>query len=194
MDDDITRKLNLAKLMFNALTIENVSYFYWGLWWTTDDGEGLIYLPSGNSSTYQLLPEYFAFKHYSAFIHEGWRRLDVDTSDGNLHASAFASPNRDKMTVVVVNDDNWAKQWDFNFDNATVSGGAVYQSTASNDCENIGSFYSRKVAALLVFPPKSITTLDLDTTTTATPSNPNILMIAIDDLRPHLLHTVIHKW
>ena len=184
VDDDITRKLNLAKLMFNALTIENVSaYFYWGLWWTTDDGEGLIYLPSGNSSTYQLLPEYFAFKHYSAFIHEGWRRLDVDTSDGNLHASAFASPNRDKMSVIIVNDDTWAKQWDFNFDNTTVSGGTIYQSTATNNCENIGSFTP---GSSLVFPPKSITTLDLDTTTIAAPSNPNILMIAIDDLRPQL--------
>ena len=184
VDDDITRKLNLAKLMFNALTIENVSaYFYWGLWWTTDDGEGLIYLPSGNSSTYQLLPEYYAFKHYSAFVHEGWRRLDVDTSDGNLHASAFSSPNRDKMSVIIVNDDTWAKQWDFNFDNTTVSGGTIYQSTATNNCENIGSFTP---GSSLVFPPKSITTLDLDTTTIAAPSNPNILMIAIDDLRPQL--------
>ena len=184
VDDDITRKLNLAKLMFNALTIENVSaYFYWGLWWTTDDGEGLIYLPPGNSSTYQLLPEYYAFKHYSAFVHEGWRRLDVDTSDGNLHASAFASPNRDKMSVIIVNDDTWAKQWDFNFDNTTVSGGTIYQSTNNYNCENIGSFTP---GSSLVFPPKSITTLDLDTTTIAAPSNPNILMIAIDDLRPQL--------
>ena len=44
------------------------------------------------------------------------------------------------------------------------------------------------------FPPKSITTLDLDTTTIAAPSNPNILMIAIDDLRPQLRTTVILKW
>ena len=100
--------------MFNALTIENVSaYFYWGLWWTTDDGEGLIYLPLFNSSTYQLLPEYCTFKHYSAFVHEGWRELDVDTSDGNLHASAFSSPNRDKMSVIIVNDDTLGEAMGF---------------------------------------------------------------------------------
>ena len=53
------------------------------------------------------------------------------------------------MSVIIVNDDTWAKQWDFNFDNTTVSGGTIYQSTATNDCENIGSFTP---GSSLVFP------------------------------------------
>ncbi|MAS98757.1 MAG: hypothetical protein CMF29_07540, partial [Kiritimatiellaceae bacterium] len=185
VDTAIARKLNLAKLMHNALTLEEVSaYFYWGLTWPADDGRGLIYVPGGSSSsTIEIMPEYYAFKHYSAFVHEDWRRLDVDTTDGNLHASAFASPSRDKMTVVIVNDDNWTKQWDFNFNNTTVSSGTIFRSTSTNDCENIGSFTP---GSSIVFPPQSITTLDLDTTVVAAPSNPNILMIAIDDLRPQL--------
>ena len=96
-DDAITRKLNLARLMHNALTIENVSaYFHWGLWWPADDGRGLINLPSGNSSTYEITPEYYAFKHYSAFVHSDWRRLGVTISNGNIDLSAFANADRIK--------------------------------------------------------------------------------------------------
>ena len=67
-DDDITRKLALATLMHQGLTIENLSsYMHWGLWWQGSQGQSLIDLPSGNNSAYTLQPEYHAFKHYSAF-------------------------------------------------------------------------------------------------------------------------------
>ena len=183
-DDAITRKLNLARLMHNALTIENVSaYFHWGLWWPADDGRGLINLPSGNSSTYEITPEYYAFKHYSAFVHSDWRRLGVTISNGNIDLSAFANPDRTKMSAIIVNDDGWSKTLNFSVDHTTISGGTVYQSTDTLDCANIGSFTPGDT---LTIPPNSITTLDLNTTTVSAPENPNILMIAIDDLRPQL--------
>ena len=184
VDDAITRKLNLARLMHNALTIENVSaYFHWGLWWPADDGRGLINLPSGNSSTYEITPEYYAFKHYSAFVHSDWRRLGVTISNGNIDLSAFANADRTKMSAIIVNDDGWSKTLNFSVDHTTISGGTVYQSTDTLDCANIGSFTPGDT---LTIPPNSITTLDLNTTTVSAPENPNILMIAIDDLRPQL--------
>ena len=184
VDNAITRKLNLARLMHNSLTIENVSaYFYWGLWWPADDGRGLINLPSGNSSTYEIMPEFYAFKHYSAFIHSDWRRLDVSVSNGAMDVSAFSSADGSKMSVVIVNDDEGAKTLDMAFENTTLSGGTIYQSTATLDCANIGSYVP---GAAITVPAHSITTLDLDAVTVAVPSQPNILMIAIDDLRPQL--------
>lgn len=184
VDNAITRKLNLARLMHNSLTIENVSaYFYWGLWWPADDGRGLINLPSGNSSTYEIMPEFYAFKHYSAFIHADWRRLGLSVSNGNIDVSAYASADRTKMSVVIVNDDGWSKTINLAVDNTTLSGGTIYQSTATLDCANLGSYVP---GSAITVPANSITTLDLNTAVVAAPPNPNILMIAIDDLRPQL--------
>ena len=87
------------------------------------------------------------------------------------------------MSAIIVNDDGWSKTLNFSVDHTTISGGTVYQSTDTLDCANIGSFTPGDT---LTIPPNSITTLDLNTTTVSAPENPNILMIAIDDLRPQL--------
>lgn len=183
-NDDITRKLNLATLIHNSFTIENLSaYFHWALWWPSPDGESLIDIPSGNNSTYTLLPEYYAFKHFSAFIHADWRRLETLTTSNDLLISAYASGDRSQMTVVIVNDSNSSENLNLNFVDATVTGGSIYRSDVSNDCVLQGSF---SLGDEVSIPSKSITTVTMNTQPPSVVTTPNILFIAIDDLRPQL--------
>ena len=182
-DDDITRKLALATLIHQGLTIENLSaYMHWGLWWQDSQGEGLIDLPQGNNSTYTLLPEYYAFKHYSAFVHADWRRLQTTTA-GNLLTSSYSSADRTQLVVVIVNNESTSTSINLNIEDAVVTGGGIYQSTDTLDCAYEGTYSSGDTISI---PEKSITTVSLITTAPEVVVNPNILFISIDDLRPQL--------
>jgi hypothetical protein len=144
----LERKLDMAKLMYNALTIEEVSaYFYWALYWTTANEQGLINIPSNAGSPYTINTEYYAFKHYSAFIHSDWTRVDVDPGTNALSICAFVSPDRDAMTVVVVNEGTASVNLTLALSNVTATAGSVYQTTGSS----------------VLIPAESITTLSLGT-------------------------------
>jgi arylsulfatase A-like enzyme/O-glycosyl hydrolase len=174
------RKYNLAKLMHNSLTLEEVSaYLYWCLYWPIDGGQALITLPDNTS--YDINPEYYAFKHYSAFIDADWRRLEATSSQPGIDLSAYINPGEDKVTVVVLNENPGAADLDINFMNVVITAGDIYRSTATLNCTNVGTF---NPAASLSVPGESITTLVLTAATNPAPTDVNILMIAIDDLRP----------
>jgi len=180
----IDRKLDLAKLMFNALTVENVSaYCYWGLFWPGPDEQGLVAIPSDPNAPYSINAEYYAFKHYSAFVHSDWRRIEVDPGGNGLSISAFASPGRDELSVIIVNEGTNSVSQDMAFNNANVTTGSIYQSTDVLDCALVGAY---QTGVPVQVPGKSITTLSLATTPPPTPSDVNVLMIAIDDLLPQL--------
>jgi O-glycosyl hydrolase len=173
------RKYNLAKLIHNSLTIEEVSaYLYWCFYWPFDDGQALITLP--DDSSYDINPEYYSFKHYSAFINSDWRRLDATSSEPGVDLSAYI-PSEDKVTVVILSTNTSPVDLDLSFTNIVVTGGDIYRSTATLNCTNIGTF---NPASPISIPGESITTLDLTAVTNAAPSSPNILMVCIDDLRP----------
>ena len=126
--------------MHQGLTIENLSaYMHWGLWWQDSQGEGLIDLPQGNNSTYTLLPEYYAFKHYSAFVHADWRRLQTTTT-GNFLTSSYSSADRTQLVVVIVNNESTSTSINLNIEDAVVTGGGVYQSTDTLDCAYKGTY------------------------------------------------------
>ena len=90
--------LNLAKLLHNSLTVEGVTaYLYWDLFW----GEGGLVGLSGPS--YNINSDYYGFKHYSAFIHSDWQRVDADADTSDLRMSAYVSPDNNNLSVVIIN-------------------------------------------------------------------------------------------
>jgi O-glycosyl hydrolase len=95
-----TGAMNMALLMHNSLTVENVAaYLYWDLFWGA--GSGLVSLDSPSSFT--IKPAYYAFKQYSAFIDPGWQRVEASTDNPALRISAFASPDDKRLTAVIIN-------------------------------------------------------------------------------------------
>jgi O-glycosyl hydrolase len=158
---EIQRKLDLAKLMYNALTVESVSaYFYWGLYWDSTDEQGLINIPFNANAPYSINTEYYAFKHYSGFVHADWHRLDVDTGTNALSISAFSSPDRDEMSVIVVNEGTASVNLDMQFHSAAVLSGSIHQSTDVLDCALVGSYTP---GSPVLIPARSVTTLSLVT-------------------------------
>lgn len=146
---------NLALLMHNALTVEQVSaYLYWDLFWG-DEG-GLITLNS--TSSYTINSDYWGFKHFSAFIHSGWQRIHASAGSPGLRISAYISPDNQNLTVVIINtSDSASLNASLDFPDFTITAGSIYRTTQTQNCEPVGSW----TGGPLVVPPKSITTLAL---------------------------------
>jgi O-glycosyl hydrolase len=161
-ETDLQRKLNLAVLMHNALTIEHVSaYFCYALYWAGATDQGLIDI--SDFSVVRYTPEYYAFKHFSAFVHTDWSRIAVQPpADKDLLLSAYGSPRDDKVTVVVISEKSFALTLNLTFvDDADLASGKVYRSSATEDCELVDSFVPNN--SVLQIPGQSITTLVLTT-------------------------------
>ena len=100
--------IQTAWLMHDALVDEQVScYCYWSLLWP--DGQlvsmdnpwrraGWKY-PHG----YHLNPPYYALKHFSFFTRPGYRRVEAQVSAAPIKMSAFTSPDRRRLVVVLIN-------------------------------------------------------------------------------------------
>lgn len=163
-----TNAMNLAILMNNCLTVENVSaYLYWDLFWASPSG--LISLTTPN---YTINPVYYAFKHYSYFTDPIWQRVDTGTSTSNVRMSAFISPDNSQLSVVIINTSTSSININLSFTGFTIEDGNVYRSSSTQNCINIGTF---NPAGPLTLPASSITTLSLssgtvDTTPPAAPT------------------------
>jgi glucuronoarabinoxylan endo-1,4-beta-xylanase len=153
--------INLAMLMHNGLTVEGLSaYLYWDLFW--GDSGGLVTL---TSTGYTINNDYYGFKHYSAFIDDGWQRIEASSDTANLRVSAYISPDGGHLTAVLINtSDTQALETTFNPAGVTVTGGQVYRTTsAPENCALVGAFDADEP---LVIPARSVTTLSLTVQTT----------------------------
>jgi len=127
-----------AKVMHNALTVESVSaFFYKNLYGNGSDA--LVSLP--DNSTYKLSPEYYAFKHYSAFIDKEAIRVETSTEESGVFLSAYSTIENDKLTVIILNENVDAITLHLEFDSMSIMGGEVYQSTKEGmNCKKTGHF------------------------------------------------------
>ena len=148
--------INTAHLIHNSLTVEQVSaYLYWDLFWAP----GTALLSMDNSSSYTIKPTYYAFKHYSAFIHADWQRVETSTDNTGLRISAYISPDNQKLTAVIINTTaDIDISLDLSIKGFSISRGEVYRSSQTENCVHTGS-YNRQ--APLKLPANSVTTLSL---------------------------------
>jgi glucuronoarabinoxylan endo-1,4-beta-xylanase len=148
--------ISAALVIHNALTVEGVtSYMYWDLFWGPDSGLVSI----NNSSSYTINPPYYAFKQYSAFIDDGWQRVDASTDNAGIKISAYISPDNKKLTAIIINtttDTDIAL--DLSFKNLSISKGEAYRSSQKENCVLVGSYNAK---APLEIPAYSVTTLSL---------------------------------
>ncbi len=185
---DVADMIECANLIHNSLVVEQVSgYNHWSLVWPGTTG-GLIQIenPFASQSTWTnappgtptqshgwwYSPSYWAIKHFSYFIQPGYKRVSATDNDNNVRSSAFLSPDGLRLVVVLINT-NAAVSSTMNFDfGATFNHGIsrVYQTASTN-------YYFQSLGILTnaqVLPPRSLTTVVLDTLANIGPaSNPS---------------------
>jgi len=155
---------SVAAMMYQSLAVENVAAFlYWDLIWT--DGKGLVNLDFpwdrnrwSNSKGYYRTKDFYVFKHYSAFIHPGWKRIGSTNNNSKIKSAAFINAANDSASVIVINrseTDSFKIQLD-------VPGFEINEATAYSTSEDEDFKTTDYLTdTILTVPPKSISTFDL---------------------------------
>jgi len=166
--------LNLAHLLHNSLSVEEVSsYLYWDLYWGNG---GLVALPSYGASSYTINNDYYGFKHYSAFIFPDWQRVDTSSSSSNLRISAYINPDNQELSVVIINlNASSVAEADLSFTGFSITSGDVYRTSSSENCVLVDTYNQ---AGPLTIPASSIVTLALDADSGSVPPSPPANLVA----------------
>lgn len=157
-----------AWLIHNALTeADAVAYVYWDLIWRWQTGTnpsegGLVtlenpYTPESwtSSGGFKARGAYYSMRHFSKFTDPGFVRVGATSSTDTLKVSAFASPDEERVTVVVLNTGAAARELTVD---AKLSGydSAVYQSTNDREWRELGALPD---GTELTLPARSVTTI-----------------------------------
>lgn len=152
---------NTAGLIYQSLVLANVSaYFYWDLIWSNG---GLVSLDNpwspgswSNPSGYTRTKNFFAFKHFSAFVYPGWQRVGTNIANSLVSTVAFISPTNDSLSVVLINRSETSElEIDIDMGGFLYNTSNIYQTTPEVDFYDAGALQNSKVS----LPPQSITTI-----------------------------------
>jgi glucuronoarabinoxylan endo-1,4-beta-xylanase len=153
----------VAGMMFQTLVQENaVAYLYWDLIW---DGAGLVSLHFPwdrsqwtNTKGYHRTKDFYVFKHYSAFIHPGWKRTGTSPDNQQLKTAAFISSTGDSAVFIAINrsaTDTFKMR-------IQIPGYKIEEATAYSTTED-SNFVSTDylMDTLIQIAPRSLNTVDL---------------------------------
>jgi len=169
---------SVAAMMYMTLAVENATAFlYWDLIWV--DGRGLVTLEFPWSKTqwttakgYYRTKDFYVFKHYSRFIHPGWKRIETSNENSQVKTVTFISPSTDSAAFIAIN----RSETDSFQIRLSIPGFNISEATAYSTDENVDFKETDYLKdTLLTIAPKSINTIDLRLTkvNTGTISNRN---------------------
>ena len=165
--DGFRGALNLARYIHNSLVENQASaYVHWSLFWAQPTNGTESYALIGldnpwNKTTpgFVITPQYYAFRQYSKFIHDGWHRVSAISGMSSVRISAFRDAVTSSVSVVLINDSTAAATgFVVNIPGFNIITGAIYRTSSTENGVRVGSFTSGPSLAL---PGESITTLAL---------------------------------
>ncbi|SHF58982.1 Por secretion system C-terminal sorting domain-containing protein [Mariniphaga anaerophila] len=98
----------LAGMIYQSLVQESVTAFlYWDLIWE-NGGLVALHFPWDrsrwtNAYGYHCTKDFYVFKHYSRFIHPGWKRIGTTGDNEQLKTAAFISSTGDSAAFIAIN-------------------------------------------------------------------------------------------
>ncbi len=156
---------DVASYISDTMTVGGASAYM--VWISARNAQGpgfaLVYFNPYDGSV-ERRERFYAVKHFSAFVGEGWSRVEADCSDPSLKLSAFVGPKNAQLVTVVVNpsgqpvkievkldDPNWLKAGSNLFRTVEGEGGERWR--------DLGPLPNDRIITL---PPKSVVTVRLD--------------------------------
>ncbi len=154
---------SLAAMMHQSLAVENVTAFlYWDLVWPNS---GLVSIDFPwdrsqwtNSKGFYRTKDFYVFKHYSAFIQPGWKRIGTSSGTELIKTAAFISSSGDSASFVAINRsaiDTFKLR--LQLTGYKINEATAYSTTEDKDFEAADYLTD----TVLTLAPKSINTIDL---------------------------------
>ena len=114
-----------AWLIHSSLVEEGVvAFLYWDLIW--GDGGGLVSMERKGP---RLRDQYYSLRHYARYTDPGYVRVGTRSDSFDVRASAFLSPARDRLTVIVLNTGKAAADVSVNAGEFRAASSAVFRTT-----------------------------------------------------------------
>ena len=203
--------IQTALLIHHSMTAEEATaYIFWSLIWPVG-GSALVEQENPwNSGSwtyphgYRLTPQYYAVKHYSYFITNGYRRVETPGNDPNARLSAYLAPDNSRLVLVMINPTATAYAVTNTLNGFAFGTSAVYQSVGTNaETSQFASLGSAPANLQWTLPGYSITTVVLEAAPTVagpasnpSPANgaanvgiaPNLSWIAGSNATAHLVY------
>lgn len=156
----------LAWIMAHAFNTNRVSaYLFWDLIWSADGGCIGLENPWQSFTHPQgfiVKPEYHGLRHFSKFIKQGWLCLGISSSNNDVLAVAFRSPQSqsDAYTIVLINKGGTSRNASLSLPSNAPSMGDIIQTVPNSNTwsAGIGEYTS---GSSIVLPAMSITTIAL---------------------------------
>jgi len=146
-----------AEFINNVLVQADASgYIYWEMVW--DSGSKNAMIGIDNSGNFTVTPFYYVMKHFAKYISEGYKRIDMSSTNSNLMISGFINPSNDQLTLILINPLNIKKPVDLNVKGKTVSSIKALQSVQGNYYQSVSDVSTKG----LNLPGQSITTVVLN--------------------------------
>jgi glucuronoarabinoxylan endo-1,4-beta-xylanase len=161
---------NTAWLIHNAVTVEGVTaYLHWDLIWgesaSSTNPSGLVSIESGSPAQwqtpkgYKINDAYYAVRHFAKWIDVGWQRVGATPTSTVVRASAFASPDGQSATLVLLNTDSAAHAVTVDAGGFVYSTSAVYRTSGTDErTAPLGPLADDNVIAM---PGRSLVTVTL---------------------------------
>jgi len=153
----------LAGMMYQSLAVEGVNAFlYWDLIWS-EGGLVNLHFPWDrsqweNAKGFNRTKDFYVFKHFSAFVHPGWKRINTSSGNELIKTTAFISSSADSAAFIAIN----RSETDTLKIRLQLPGFKMNEATAYSTTEETNFETSDYLAdTILNMAPKSIHTVDL---------------------------------
>lgn len=167
--------LKCANLINDCMVYENANaYLYWSGTWNDEVAEFVSGYLMGiklgranwiNDTGWRLAGDYYAMKHFSAFIMPGYNRIKSASKDIQVSSSAYINEDASKVVVVLINNSEEDKKYQIEGTDYRITDSDVYQSVFGDECKseeqcfiNLGRLGRHNE---IVLPPKSVTTIEI---------------------------------
>jgi glucuronoarabinoxylan endo-1,4-beta-xylanase len=152
-----------AWLIHNSMVdASSVAYLYWELIW---EGRGLISLENpwdeeewSTERGYTISPQYYAMRHFARFTDPGYVRVAVTSSEDDVRASAYESPDENVLTLVLLNVGNHQRKIEYALDGFDPVSALGFWSDSSDTWQPLEDVSSENEGELTL-PGRSIVTL-----------------------------------
>lgn len=151
----------LAGQIHDTFTIGGASvYMVWILARSvTQPGYALVYYNPYDGSV-ERRERFYAVKHFSAFVGEGWTRVEADSGDPDVNLSAYVGSSGKELVAVLINPTKTERRMtltaDGNFADADT---AQFRSTEGESGERWQERGALPANRLVKLPAKSVTTI-----------------------------------
>jgi O-glycosyl hydrolase len=155
----------LAGMIHDTFTYGDASaYFVWILARSVNQpGYAMVYYNPYDGSV-ERRERFYAVKHFSAFVGEGYHRIETECADASVKLSAYISADKKRLVTVAINPTGQEKRVQLTPDGTAFASAttAIYRSTQGESGERWRAVGPLPTDRTVVLPPRSIATVTFD--------------------------------